>query len=626
MAKSKNKRKQPNKPQPTPKFQKAKKDVVVGDLGERIISAFISRSIIDFDVEKRFYAARLFEDASSGESIEHIVKNSSELDFLTDYLGHAEQQFKHLLEGHSVYDLIYWFRRVPPSNFFGFGLNTSINLWYEIITVAIFKYGSYSSSWSEERCSILFGGGLHPESVCECYLQGRDITPPTIHTLKAIFRSLVVANFYLLCTQDYRVFNKGGTLIAADDYYKYNVVESEEIRHLVNLYDKQGPDSILSGSGVYSKTINKVEGSPFHLMGCMLNVKHQHNIPSEYFEKIGFNTAKHSIDSLKKHLNFIPAPLEIDNIITHLKYFESSIIEKHGFSVDDFVIFNQLISLQFMNSLMSFKPLISVFRRGYTTLSDFESYKQHFKKRADSLGTIYFDGYKGFPVDTVFNFFTSTASKASDIDLWTRGPRTYIYDLGNNLHLIDYYALPNVIKYFGLEFSRLEGKSANFRANEFENKLYQAVMAAGFDVWIHSRVVKFKLAIKKEFDCVFSHNEFLFILEAKSINVSFGYDKGDLESINYRIHELEMALEQAESKADFLVKYSTRLGIPLPAGIKFIVPIVVSAWSEYTWAYNQHFFLDKDFTRPRIISISRINQLSTLDFDYLSQLTYVRKL
>ena len=183
-----------------------------------------------------------------------------------------------------------------------------------------------------------------------------------------------------------------------------------------------------------------------------------------------------------------------------------------------------------------------------------------------------------------------------------------------------------MIKYFGLEFSRLEGKSANFRANEFENKLYQAVLAAGVDVWIHSRVVKFKLAIKKEFDCVFSHNEFLFILEAKSINVSFGYDKGDLESINYRIHELEMALEQAESKADFLVKYSTRLGIPLPAGIKFIVPIVVSAWSEYTWAYNQHFFLDKDFTRPRIISISRINQLSTLDFDYLSQLTYVRKL
>ena len=279
-----------------------RKELVIRDLGENMLAEFLSRKIIDFDVERKYYGARLFEDASEGNSIEHINNSGEQVHFLMSYLTHTEEAFEHLLNEHAVYDLLYWFRRMPPSNYFGHGQELSIRLWHKIITNAIFKYGRYSSVCDEERCKILFGGGLHPDSVCEAYLRGGSITKTITNTLKAIFRTLVVGHFYLLCTQDYRVFNKGGMLESIDNDYKYEVNQSPELQHLVNLYDSN-PHPLLAISGFNTDNIDINPKNLFKLIGCVLNPDNKLKLPSSYFKKIGLDTSKFQTQYISKRLN-----------------------------------------------------------------------------------------------------------------------------------------------------------------------------------------------------------------------------------------------------------------------------------------------------------------------------------
>lgn len=602
-----------------------RKELVIRDLGEEIIKEFLSRKLIDFDVEKKYYGARFFEDASKGETINHINSTGTQISFLTSYLACAEREFKLLLNEHPVYDLLYWFRRIPPANYFGYGLDSSIKLWHEIITNAIFKYAKYSSTYDEERCKILFGGGLHPDTVCEAYLQGRPITKSIIITLKSILRTLVVSHYYLLCTQDYRVFNKGGILKSADNDYLYEVTQSAELQHLVNLYDSNY-HPLLTTSGFNTDNLENNQDNIFKLIGCALNTNNKLQLPESYFRKIGLDTTKFKTKNLSKHLNYFPAIVELKEIFEYLSYFDSAITKEYGFTVKDFIVFNLTVTLNFLLAIQSLKPALSVLGRGYATIGDFEQYSRVFEQKALAIGRMHFNDYQKFPLKPIFELFTSEAADATNIDLWTRGPRTYFYNLGNNLYAIDYSAISSVINYFAIDFTTGEGKSANFRGDKFESKVKRAAEVYKFNIWVFSRMIKFRGAIKKQIDCSFIVGEFLFLAEAKSFNVSFGYDKGDKAAIDYRRIKLEAALEEVESTADFLVKYAGRTGVSIPKGIKYIIPIVVSAFPEFIWEYNQHLFLDKSFDRPRIMSLTALKHLHDLDFTFVSKLSYVRKL
>lgn len=602
-----------------------RKEFVVQDLGEGMIKEFLSRKLVDFDTEKKYYGARFFEDAACGETISYINSTKTQITFLTSYLECAEDAFRLLFNSHPVYDLLYWFRRIPPSNYFGYGIDSSIRLWHEILTNAIFKYGDYSSTCDEERCKILFGGGLHPESVCEAYLQGGAITKPIIATLKSIFRALVVSHFYLLCTQDYRVFNKGGTLDSTDNEYKYEVTQSPELQHLVNLYDSNS-HPLLSISGFNIDTIESKPNTLFSLIGCTLNTSNKLQLPEDYFKKLGVDTSRVKTQNLSRRLNYFPAIVELKEMFDYLSYYDSAILQEYGFTAKDFVVFNLTVTLNFLIAIQSFPSALSVLGRGYATIGDFEQYKQIFERKAIAMGKMHFQDYNKFPLESVFKLFTSGASEAKKISLWTRGPRTYFYHLGNNLYAIDYSAISSVINYFAINFTNGEGASANFRGDKFESKVKRVVESYGFEVWVASRMVKFRGAIKKQIDCSFVIGKFLFLLEAKSFNVSFGFDKGDLDAIDYRRFKLEAALEEVESTSDFLVKYVGRTGISLPVQVEYIVPIVISVFPEFIWDYNQHFFLDKAFQQPRIMTLAALKQVQTLDFDFLSNLSFVRKI
>ena len=602
-----------------------RKEVVIHDLGEGMIKEFLSRKLIDFDIDKKYYGARFFEDASLGETIDYINSTETQTSFLVRYLECAEEAFKLLLSGHPVYDLLYWFRRIPPSNYFGYGIDSSIKLWHEILTNAIFKYGEYSSTCDEERCKILFGGGLHPESVCEAYIRGENISKGIIITLKSLFRALTVSHFYLLCTQDYRVFNKGGTLQATDNDYVYEVTQSPELQHLVNLFDSNS-HNLLSISGFNIDNLEDKQDNLFKLIGCVLNANNKLQLPESYFKKIGLDTKRIKTDNLSKRLNYFPAVVELKEIFEYLSYFDNTIIKEYGFTVKDFIVFNLTITLNFLLAIQSFKSALSVLGRGYATIGDFEQYKQVFERKALTMGKMHFQDYSTFPLESIFKLFTSNSSDAAAMNLWTGGPRTYFYHLGNNLYAIDYSAISSVINYFAIDFTNGEGTSANFRGDKFEIKVKRAAEAYNFDIWVFSRMVKFRGAIKKQIDCSFTVGEFLFLLEAKSFNVSFGYDKGDKEAIDYRRIKLEAALEEVESTADFLVKYLGRTGIAIPKQVKYIVPVVVSAFPEFIWDYNQHLFLDKAFQHPRIMPLTALKHLHNLDFQFLSTVNYVRKL
>jgi hypothetical protein len=245
-------------------------------------------------------------------------------------------------------------------------------------------------------------------------------------------------------------------------------------------------------------------------------------------------------------------------------------------------------------------------------------YKDTFKEVAAS---------KDLYLDAILNYVVADGDKNQAIDIWTRGPRAFIYKIDDNFYVKDFTGIVSVFQYLTKEVARLDNKSGNLRAEKFETSVVSAC-SENFgkeSVLFQSRRISAE-GKSREIDCGFVFQNFLFLLEAKSKNVSFAFDKGDPKALEYRKKEFQTALKEADDKALFIQTNYKVLKNKYHLPFEYIVPLAISSFAEYIWEKSQDLFLDKQLEIPRIITIRDISTLKTLDLDFLIVQKFVVKI
>jgi hypothetical protein len=94
--------------------------------------------------------------------------------------------------------------------------------------------------------------------------------------------------------------------------------------------------------------------------------------------------------------------------------------------------------------------------------------------------------------------------------------------------------------------------------------------------------------------------------------------------IDFRISKCKQHLDDVDSKVDFILKNYDTINIPLPPGIKYLVPVVCSSFPEYIWDNTEDLFLNNKI--PRVATYQEILEFDKLDFEVLKNKPFVKRI
>lgn len=593
-----------------------------------IIRKYFSEGHIDLDRELDSYKLNIFEIVLK----EMNVNNLEQTEFLKLYLDQCENLMKVVASEHSIYELLYWSRRLAPKNIFKTS-ELSVELYRDIQALCIYKYGN-----TKQNVAFDSTGSIHPEYMVELQkmdslalfskLQNENLDLEIVLALNCVIRLEILSYIFLRVTQDIRILNKGGTLNLLKSHSGYTVETNKTLDYLLDLYDSRLDNAnLFSFTGAYVDTEGFGKEDVFFYAHVRTNVDNKIRIPlfngrTESYKEIFGRHDKIEIDP-----NYIFSPVNIKTIYEFLVLFEVEFEKYHGFSVKDFILLLWFLGIKFFQSITThYYAQINILNRAYT-VSKFhvKEYSEAFDAQCEEAYKLIFNEELNHKIDFVkmLNCFLLTSENRSDIDLWTRGPKRFLYQISEEFMVSDYYCLGNVVSFIVKTLTAVDGEVGNVRAISFENaiksELERLVPEA---LWKCSEVIYAAKNGKREIDASFFVDDILIILEAKAVNVSMGFEKGDVKAVNYRINKMKSALKEVDDKAIFIQKNYEYLKAILPPKIKFILPIVISSYPEYIWEKVEDLFIAEELALPRIITINDLKSLVTVPNEILKSKKY----
>ncbi|MGO4904231.1 YecA family protein [Flavobacterium sp. W20_MBD1_R3] len=582
---------------------------------------FFEEGHIDIDKELNKYENEIFN------SISDLTKSSS--DILKDYINYTEKLIKKIASEHSTYELLFWSRRLGPKNIFDIA-ELSVMLYREVQSLSFYKYGI-----SEENIIIDETFSVFPKSI-EAYnkleytvilekLRNENL-PESIYTvISDVIRIEILSFIYIKGTQSYRIANKGCEIVF-DDINKLILPKiNKDIGFLIDMYDERlSNTNLFSRTGSYlANTLNKE--NPYFCPLFQLNVDHKEktkiiNFKNEAYLKIF--TKEDNIINIET--NYLFGALNIDNIYNFLKLFEEEFYEYYSFSVIDFILFLGYLGQKIIiDSSQSLDSQCQILNRAYIIAKfNITTFSEDFDKTYPNLHKMIFKTEIDHKIDTIkiLKRFLLEKDNKNDIDLWTRGPKRFLYQLSNDFMVVDYTGLTDIISFVVKEITSVDGDVGNRRAIYFEDSLNSEIESvySKEKMWVcRNEITSGKL--KKEIDASLIIGDVLFLIEAKAVNVSFGFDKGDKLAVTYRTNKMKSALKEINEKAEFIHKNKKNLNPKLPEGIRYLCPIVVSSNPEYIWSLEEELFISKELKFPRIMVIPDIAKLKGLDLTELKK-------
>jgi len=538
--------------------------------------------------------------------------------FLVTYMNIAEGELKDIISKYGLYELYFWTHRISPENTFNKAADATIFLYREVLNLAIIKYGKIIKNISFES----------DNSILPPYIIGKNpiddpLTPQIRRTLIACYELEILSMLFIYATQIYRTYCKGGMLVETGDYkFGCAVNKNKDLPYLTSLYDKRISlvNNILSniGSNINISYLRKkaTDERKKSLSALLFDIN-----PDNRYEIPIINEGK--IIS-KLNSNYIPYLISLREYYEYMLLFKDEFKLEYGFSVENFISYllsvSALCILQYSRNI---KFQYKILQRAYTITKR----KEHLRslveavKRGYSMQLGKGNLYKEF--NKIFDFLVYRENTPREVDLWTRGPRRIYIPVTNKYFLIDYSGFSGLISTIMLPISRISGKTGNKKSTHFEKETnVEIIKIFGKNShWIWREKVCTDKNECREIDASFYLGKFLFILECKSVNVSFGFDKGDIKSLNYRIEKSKEGLSQVENKALFIAKNKHSLTKPISKGIKYIVPILITPFPEYIWEKSENLFLDKDL--PRVLTLKELQQIKNMDLNKLIGRSYV---
>jgi hypothetical protein len=208
---------------------------------------------------------------------------------------------------------------------------------------------------------------------------------------------------------------------------------------------------------------------------------------------------------------------------------------------------------------------------------------------------------------TLATYFNLLAGEPREYDLLaprrmralTRTPTMYALDL----------TLAQMVIVDALNDVQLDDHMKDIKGKQFEdfvvNFLQENVEEISFPM-------KPGLALKRvgekdvfaEIDIYAQVEDVLFLIECKAYSVTREYLRGARKAVESRWSIVEGWLHTSDSRASKVMKSPVGANYRIPTSVRYVVPVMCSAFSEFIWSQEDKYFLTKHV--PRICSVAEL--------------------
>ena len=595
---------------------------------QEILRKYFSQTYFSLDSERN-----KFEE----EIVCELDKNKDIVNVLIDFLIECEKKIGNITSQYNVYDMLFWSRRLAPNNIFNVA-ESSVMLYREIQTLSIYKYGCTNEELYIDDIVGVIPINLKNYYTCDSAqlfnkLVSEELPISIVSIISDVIRIEILSFLFLDATQLYRVANKGGEVNLRGSKFTLNI--SDELNFLINLYDKRlSKSNIFSNVGAYFNSEFNKSDKVIFCPTIQLNVDHAKTFPFIDFANEAYRKFFSQHKKIEAQSNFLLGAINLNEIYNFLNLFSTEFYKEYSYSVEEFVVFLGFIGMGLLSNIYE-NPLfqLNVLYRAYSlrdhqvegVVSEFRTdfafiYETLFDKKISE------EVLKDLDLRLVVDTFTQQLSKRNELDLWTRGPKKLFHQLSDTKLIVDYTALNSIVAFIAKNIARIDGESGDIRGGNFEDLIISKIEKTfGKDkIWIKKQVIESK-AVKREIDATLIIEDVLFLIEAKAINLSFGFDKGDKKALDFRKMKMQKAIAESNDKAAFIIKNKDHLNIDLPYAIKFICPIVISSFPEYIWGKSEELFISFTNSLPRILTINDIGDLKNINLAKLKSKSWMFK-
>jgi hypothetical protein len=120
-----------------------------------------------------------------------------------------------------------------------------------------------------------------------------------------------------------------------------------------------------------------------------------------------------------------------------------------------------------------------------------------------------------------------------------------------------------------------------------------------------------------EVDLYAQVQDVLFLIDCKAYSVTRDYLKGSVRAITNRWGLVQEWLATSDGRAGEIARNPKGANYEIPQEVKFLVPVVCSAFVEFVWTDDAKFYLDAKRTVPRVCSVTEIVEIMKSDFEHL---------
>jgi len=541
-----------------------------------------------------------------------ILNNPDSIRILERYKDQLEVYIKKLCSGHSF---LYWLslaRRIAPEKIEEVS-STAVHGYRNVLTAAILKYGEtkYDDVCFFKGESMTRGGIFLPTEYWSPKI-GISEKPGVYITIYQI--EYLCLEFYRTCGGLRRVF-KGERLKISNDLSPL-IEKNSKIDDLIDLYDRRHKNSsIFTKLGVINPIGNIINNSNFPVMAFQLNIE------CENFELL-LKDEKKDLNQTTFKPNYIPVTGDLEGYYKLLKIFETDLIQATNLRPEEIVCFFVIFSIRLGYQYFNFPTARYGFlQRAFLMSTNEDELVSDLAKRYSQFYRLLFSEDISFSksknvVRKCIKFFTGDLNS---INLWDSGPLPVFIKI-NKWILIDYSAIPTALINVLATIPVYTGYGQR-RGKYFEEYVSNYFKKQGFKLWICRKELKvLNSNQKKEIDVSFMKDDSLIIIGCRSHYVTKEYGRGKPSDLDKRWKIILEGIRDVESKCSFIFKKrKEKLSIPIPKGIKYIIPVLCVPYADYIPSKSGKYFLwkDKNFKNsiPRVCTPEELSHFFR-DFNY----------
>jgi len=546
------------------------------------------------DIEYTLPVETICRKVFSGSKGKVLSPKTSEK-ILKRYMKELEEKIRDLCSQHSVLFWLCLARRIEPGLRRRIRLTTEF-LYRNVLTAAILKYGNKK----KEDIYMKAGEGIRSSGISvptkEWFPKVGQTKREKFEAYKSIFQIESLCLAYYLATGYLRRIFKGEKLKINKEGFP-GVQRDRNLTDLMGLYDRRQEKypSLFQTFGL-RKSLNLVD---LENLGKFYGMILRPNLERREFDMY-LGEEKKRFRQINKFLpNYLPLIIDLEKYYKLLLIFREDLIKRLNLSPEEvicfLVMFVSRLAIMYRNSpTRRYNLLLTAYALTPQSEILVDDFSIGFQQFYFYLFSEKIDRKKA--KEAVLRLMDLFQHDMGTINLWDRGPLPLFIKFKNSI-LTDYSAFPDVLPRVLTSIPPFSGPTGQARGKNFEKEVRGQLKKDGFNLWVCSKKLKVldvKPMAEIEIDASFYKEDTLVVIGCRSHHVTKEYDRGEPAELEKRWDFVLEGLKDAEKRCDFIYKYRKhKLNYPLPGGVKYIVPILCSPFTEYIPTKDDNFFLVK---------------------------------